>query len=107
MKKNIHYLAEISSQIDAIPDDSILSRTLVEEGGFKTILFGFAPGQELSQHTASVPAVIHFLEGEASLSLGEEQQTAAPGTWVYLPAHLPHSIVAESKLIMVLYLLAG
>lgn len=43
MKGNIHYLAEISSQIDAIPDDSILSRTLVEEGGFKTMLFGFAP----------------------------------------------------------------
>jgi len=30
------------------------------------VVFGFAQGEELSEHTASMPAVLHFLQGEAN-----------------------------------------
>ena len=59
-----------------------------------SFLFGFAPGETLSEHTSSYPAVLHFLEGEAAVTLGEEAIAAQPGTWVHMPAHLPHSIEA-------------
>ena len=36
------------------------------------ISFGFAPGQELSEDTSAKPAILHFLKGEAQLTLGEE-----------------------------------
>lgn len=41
------------------PAEGILSRTL-----YKVIGFGFATGEELSEHTAQMPAVMYFLSGE-------------------------------------------
>ncbi len=71
----------------------------------KVVLFGFAPGQALSEHTASQPATLTFLQGQAALTLGEETMDAQPGTWVYMPAHLPHSVLAKSPVVMLLLLL--
>ena len=45
------------------PDKGILSRTLYNEDRLKPVLFGFAQGEELSEHTASMPAVLHFPGG--------------------------------------------
>ena len=52
------------------PDKGILSRTLLNDDRLKAVAFGFAQGEELSEHTASMPAVLHFLRGEAALTLG-------------------------------------
>ena len=98
-------ISDVTGLIGEVPADSILSRTYFERKGFKAILFGFAQGQELSEHTASVPAVIHFLGGEARLLLGEDEMKAKQGTWVYLPPNLPPSIRAETNVDMLLYLL--
>ncbi len=88
-----------------IPPDSIVSRTFFEKGQLKAILFGFAPGQELSEHTAARPAILYFLEGEARLTLGSDEQRAVAGTWAYMEPKLPHSILAETRLVMLLLLL--
>ena len=99
------YIHDLIEQLPEIPPDSIISRTYYSDGSVKAILFGFAPGQELSEHTASRPAVLHFLKGEALLSLGGNTHSVAPGAWVHMPAQLPHSVKAETPLIMLLYLL--
>lgn len=104
MENEAIYINNLEDLVDEIPPDSILSRTVYQDESIKTILFGFQPGQELSEHTASVPAVLHFLEGEADLTLGEESTTAQEGTWVHLPPDLPHSIVAKTKVLMLLTL---
>lgn len=98
-------LDHLPSQIDDIPADSIVSKTLYQDSDLKTILFGFAPGQELSEHTASVPALLYFLDGEADLVLGEDQCQAGPGTWVHMPPQLPHSISARTEVTMLLIML--
>ena len=49
-----------------VPEDGILSRTIYDGADAKVILFGFDTGQELSEHTASRPAVMHFVRGEAA-----------------------------------------
>ena len=48
-----------------VPENGILSQTLQSDERTKVILFGFAPGQELSAHTAPFPATLMFLKGEA------------------------------------------
>jgi quercetin dioxygenase-like cupin family protein len=96
--ENLTYLAP------EVPPDSILSRTFHEDERVKAILFSFAVGQELSEHTASQPAILHFIEGEADLKLGEDELTAAPGTWVRMPARLPHSVRARTPVTMLLLL---
>jgi len=37
-----------------VPETGILSQTLQNDERTKVILFGFAPGQELSAHTAAI-----------------------------------------------------
>ena len=86
------------------PDKDILSRTLYNDDRLKAVAFGFAQGEELSEHTASMPAVLHFLHGEAKLMLGDDTLEAGPGTWVHMPAGLRHSIQAKSPVVMLLLL---
>ena len=86
------------------PDKGILSRTLFNDDRLKAVLFGFAQGEELSEHTASMPAVLHFLQGEAKLTLGDDKLEAKPGTWVHMPTDLRHSIQAQTPVVMLLLL---
>jgi quercetin dioxygenase-like cupin family protein len=87
------------------PAKGILSRTLFSDDRLKAVLFGFAQGEELSEHTASMPAVLHFLRGEAKLTLGEDTVEATPGTWVHMAKGLRHSIQAQTPVVMLLLLL--
>ncbi len=90
----------------APPADGILSRTLYQDDRTKAIVFGFGPNnQELSEHTASMPAMLHFISGEALLGLGDDQHEAGPGTWVHMPANLKHSIRTKTAVVMLLILL--
>ncbi len=82
--------------------ESIVSRTLYSDEQSKVVLFGFAAGQELSEHTAAVPAVMHFLAGEAEVRLGGETVQATAGTWIRMPARLPHAISARTPTTMLL-----
>ncbi len=99
------YLPNLLEELPAIPSDSIVSRTCYGDAQMKLILFGFAPGQELSEHTAARPAVLHFLQGEATLKLGEQTYEARPGAWVHMEPNLSHSILAKTQVIMLLILL--
>ena len=62
MEKSYHFIQSLDEMAGAIPSDSILSRTFFN-GENKAILFAFAAGQELSEHTAARPAILHFLQG--------------------------------------------
>jgi quercetin dioxygenase-like cupin family protein len=86
------------------PDKGILSRTLFNDDRLKAVLFGFGRGEELSEHTASMPAVLHFLQGEAKLTLGADTVEAGPGTWIHMPKGLQHSVQAETPVVMLLLL---
>jgi quercetin dioxygenase-like cupin family protein len=88
-----------------IPDDGILSRNVYADEHVKVVLFGFGPGQELSEHTASKPAILHFLDGRGRVTLGEDEHPVGPGSWMHMEAELKHSVVAETKLTMLLVLL--
>ncbi len=104
-EKNFQYFVNLVDELPPIHDDSITSRTLFSNDHIKVILFGFARGQELSEHTASVPAIIHILSGEADMILGAERLQAKSGTWAHMPAQLPHSVLATTELTMLLILL--
>lgn len=99
-------ISNLLQQLPEIPQDSIVSRTVFSDKTFKAILFGFAAGQELSEHTAARPAVLHFVQGEAQLTLGGEVMHAGPGTWVHMQPNLSHSITAETPVVMLLYMLS-
>jgi quercetin dioxygenase-like cupin family protein len=88
-----------------IPKDGTLSRTIYQDEQIKAVLFGFDAGQELSEHTASVPAVLQIISGQASITLGSETLALEPGAWVHMEAKLSHSIRATTPLVMLLVML--
>lgn len=102
MSKTYTHFDNILTGVSDIPADSIISKTFYSDDRVKVILFGFAPGQELSEHTSSKPAILHFLSGKARLTLGEDSFEVSEGAWSHMPPHLPHSILAETQVTMLL-----
>ena len=88
-----------------IPARGILSQTLSDEGGIEFLLFAFAAGEQLSEHTSARPAIIHILEGEGDLTAGATSYPAKPGAWLRIEPELKHSVVARTPMRMALYLL--
>jgi quercetin dioxygenase-like cupin family protein len=99
------FVQDLRSAVSDVPADSILSRTVYADHLVKVTAFTFAPGQELSEHTASRPAILHFLEGEAIVTLGQDAKRATAGTWIYMSANLVHSVRAETPVSLLLLLL--
>ena len=98
------YYLDLAAEVES-PADGTLSRTLHQDDRLKVVLFAFSAGQELSEHTASTPAIMHFLGGEAEITLGDERVSAKAGTWVQMQPNLKHSIRAETAVSMLLLLL--
>jgi len=97
---------DIAAEVE-VPANGIISRTLHNDDTLKVVLFGFDAGQELSEHTASVPATIHVLSGSGTVTIGDTVTEAEPGFWAWMPAHMPHAIVAREKTVMLLYMVKG
>ena len=87
------------------PSSGIVSKTLQNDARSKIIQFCFAPGQELSAHTAPFPAILQFLRGQASVKLGVDETQASEGTFVYMTPNLEHGIRAQSEVVMLLIML--
>jgi quercetin dioxygenase-like cupin family protein len=104
MNPNYIYIADLVKEV-TIPTNGILSRTLYNDDHVKVVLFGFDAGQELSEHTAATPAILHIIQGEARLKLGEDSMDAGAGAWVHMPPQLAHGSLAKSPLVMLLLLI--
>ena len=61
--------------------------------------------QVISEHTASMPAILQFIQGEATVGLGDDKHEAKAGTWVHVPTGQRHSIQAKTPVVMLLLLL--
>lgn len=101
MNESYFFLPDLREH-SPLPPNGILSRTLYADGHAKIIQFCFAPGQELSAHTAPYPALLYFAAGQAELSLGGDVRDAAEGTLVYMPPRLEHAVRAKTELVMLL-----
>ncbi|MCC7342755.1 MAG: cupin domain-containing protein [Bryobacterales bacterium] len=104
MNEKYLYVEDLGRHV-TVPDRGILSMTLQTDERSKIIQFVFAPGQELSAHTAPFPAILYIVKGEADLTLGEDAKSAAEGTLVHMTAQLPHSVKAKTELVMLLIML--
>ena len=88
-----------------VPSAGTLSRTLFQDDVVKVVVFGFAAGEELSEHTSSRPAIIQVLRGELALTLAGEPVAAREGAWIHMGAGLRHAVLARLPSVMLLTLL--
>jgi quercetin dioxygenase-like cupin family protein len=95
------FLANLQQEFP-LPEKGVLSRVLHKDDNVNVTLFGFSAGEELSAHAAPTPAILYFLEGTAEVQLGEDKVSAQSGSFVHMPAMLPHGISAKSPVRMLL-----
>lgn len=103
-KSDYAYIADLAKEVD-IPSNGILSRTLFSDEHVKVVVFGFDSGQELSEHTVSMPAIIHIIEGEAQLTLESDTVAAAAGAWVHMAPDVRHGVQAITPVILLLLMM--
>jgi len=94
-------IADLPAMME-VAENGIVSKSIVENDHHKIIHFTFAPGQELSEHTASVPASIHILDGQGTVVLDGQAHEARPGRLFYMPAQMRHAVQATGDLAMLL-----
>ena len=82
--------------------NGIVSRTLLRTANSRIVLFGFAEGQELTEHTSTQHAVIQILSGECEFSLAGKLHTLKAGDLLYMPPNLPHAVKATTQFSMLL-----
>ena len=84
--------------------NGIVSRTLMKSPTSRVVLFGFAAGQELSEHTSTFHALIQILSGECEFSLAGKPHLVKAGDMLYMPPNLPHAVKATQQFSMLLTL---
>lgn len=97
---------DLAAEVEVQPGGT-LSKTVYQDDFLKVIVFAFDTDQELSEHTAAVPAILQFLEGKATVTFGEQTMVSTANSFVHMTAKLPHSIRAHEPTKMVLLLLKG
>ena len=84
--------------------NGIVSRTILRTPNSRVVLFGFAEGQELTEHTSTQHALIQILSGECEFSLAGKPHTVKAGDLIYMPPNLPHAVKATRQFSMLLTL---
>jgi quercetin dioxygenase-like cupin family protein len=72
--------------------------------GLRVTLFGFAAGQELTEHTSSSRALIQILSGSSTWMIDGQTRTLRAGELLHLPSGTPHAVRAEEPFSMLLTL---
>ena len=83
---------------------SVVSRTVVKNGGGSVTLCAFDQGQSLSEHTAPFDALFHCLEGAFTVTIGGTPHVLSGGAMVLMPGGIPHAVNADrpSKCLLVM-----
>jgi len=87
------------------PEAGKQSVVLTDDAKTRAILFSFAAGAGLAEHTAPFPALIQIIAGEADLTIDEQAVPGRPGTWIQMTAKTPHSVTARTPMVLLLTLL--
>lgn len=82
--------------------NGIVSRTLLRAANSRVVLFGFAEGQELTEHTSTQHVIVQVLSGECEFSLAGTSHQLKAGDVVNMPPNLPHAVRATRQFSMLL-----
>lgn len=103
MNQPVYLIKQLADEL-AIPESGKQSIVLNDSPKTKVFLFTFAAGGGLAEHIAPFDATIQIISGTAALTVGGESVEGKTGTWIQMVAKTPHSIKAETPVVMLLTL---
>lgn len=75
-----------------IVDGAIVSKTMLDVGGCRQIIFAMDGGQTMSDHKAPFVAVVHLLDGRLRFRVGGSDRDLRAGSWLVMPPDEPHAL---------------
>lgn len=90
-----------------VTEAATTSRSLVDNEHVRVVAFTFDTGEQLTEHTASMPVVVQLVSGSMRFEVAGESHQLAPGDCVYLAAREPHSLEALEPSLMSLVMVRG
>jgi quercetin dioxygenase-like cupin family protein len=85
----------------------VISLTMVQNASLSMTLFAFSKGEAISTHSAPGDALVYILDGQAQITIGDQQLNAKAGEVVVMPANIPHGLDATENFKMLLILVKG
>ena len=98
-----HKILSLAAETQFAPN-GIVSRTLLRTRTAHVVLFGFAAGQELTEHTSTRHALIQILSGACEFSVAGQPHALEAGDLLHLPPGLSHAVKATAQFSMLLTL---
>ncbi len=95
----INFLNDITYQ-----KDSVVSKSILKNDGGTITLFAFDGNQSLSKHSAPFDALFQCIEGNFTVTIGNEIHSLIKDELILFPANIPHSVLAveSSKCLLVM-----
>lgn len=96
--------AKVVKPIDLVEyqENSIVSRTIVDNSSGTVTLFAFDVEQGLSEHTAPFDALVQLLDGEAEITISGKKHVVKQDDMIIMPSNEPHALKAVKKFKMLL-----
>lgn len=85
--------------------NGIVSRTVLSTANGRVVLFAFAEGQQLTEHTTTQHATVQVLSGECEFDLARDTHQLKAGDYLHMPPGLPHAVRAKTAFSMLLTLI--
>lgn len=82
----------------------ILTRTLLDSGRARLVLFTMDEGQELTEHSTPCRAIVQLWRGACELTVEGRTHRLAAGDLMHLPPAAPHAVRATEPLVFLLTL---
>lgn len=89
-----------------VQPEATTSRTVFRAEGIRVVVFSFDAGQELTEHTAAMPVLLHVTDGRLSIKADGRTEELAPGGLMHLATRVPHAVLAHEPSHLVLTMLA-
>lgn len=86
---------------------AVVSKEVLKTLSGTITLFAFDEGQGLSEHMTPFEALVQIIDGEAKITVANQEHKVLAGEIIYLPANYPHALKAEKKFKMLLTMLKG
>jgi quercetin dioxygenase-like cupin family protein len=85
-------------------EQGIVSRALITTPTMRVTLFGFAEGQELTEHASSSRAIIQILSGKSEWTIAGTHMEIGAGEVLHMPPGTRHAVRANEPFSMLLTL---
>jgi len=86
-------------------DQSIVSRSIIDDKVGRITLFAFDKDEKLSPHSTPYDALVQIIEGEGEVIVAGESHVVKEGEFIILPKNILHGVNANQRFKMLLTLI--